>query len=616
MAYSSRAFTTAIILLLLALSIFLISDKVDALSQDGELKNFRLVNVGEGNFLLTVDFNRLKFENSLNLVRIEGCNTFYYAQGLILPSKTLRLILGVGVTDVHVAIVDMKVKTVKILGIQKHRSPVTIFSDRGLIKLPDEKRPVVEVSPPIIIRGASVLPVRFNPVIKVGGGHVTYVSSIALQLSVAKTSSCEAHITQTFYKLLSSLADNSISESMFKVESPTIDYLIITREDFVSALQPLIEEKESHGLKVKTLTIESILSNYNGSDVPEKIRNAIKDYYDRYGIEWVLLAGDDDIIPARRVVCQDIYPGVRNEPSIFPSDYYYAGLDGNWNADGDEYFGEHEDNVDYGADVFVGRLPVKNVHELEAVVRKIVRYSRHPISPDKAHRMLLCGAIISFKGEAFGGGETTDDAILKTRMITDFIPEYVNCTRVFQREYTPCECDYPLLKYTVRRLFDSGYPLVNFAGHGNFRHVYRKLWFDMDDDGVPDMDEIEVDPYFEPYNYNNTNCLSLVYVSACWTASMDENSLGKSMINYEYGGAIAYIGCVHSTWYASGWRFPGTGYDQELDYLFWKIFFSSEYSLRRPGLLLYKTKLLYASMFVKFPTGLGYEYHRKIVLSY
>ncbi len=616
MAALSRGLLVTVILISLVAFISLSNSQTYAIDRTKDLSDFKFLEISKGKFLLSIDFDQLSFGEPSNVIYFKGCNTYYYSQGLILPSRVLKVVLGAGVEKVDISIIDIKVKTVRLTTPIRHSVTLTIFSERGMIRLPSEKRAVVEKAQPIIIRGVYILPIRFNPVLRVNQEHITYVSSITLRLNVVKKTMCKAHITKTFYKVISSIADNPLPEDEFVIGPPSIDYLIITREAFTTELQPLIEEKESHGLKVKVLTLEYILENYNGSDIPEKIRNAIIDYYKRFNIEWVLIVGDDDVIPARRVLCNDIYPGVKNEPSIFPTDYYYAGLNGTWNADGDEYYGEAEDNVDYGADVFVGRLPVKNVHELRAVIRKIVRYSRNPISPDKAHKMLLCGAILSFKGEAFGGGDLTDDAILKTRMIEDFIPDYVNCTRVFQREYTPCECDYPLLLNIVESLFSDGYPLVNFAGHGNSKAIYRKLWFDLDDDGVPDMDEIEPDPYFKPYDYNNTDCPSLVYASACRTASMEEDSLGKDMIRYENGGAIAYIGCVHDTWYASGWRFPGTGYDQELDYLFWKTFFSLEYSLRKPGLVFYKAKLLYASLFVRFPTGLGYECNRKIILAY
>ena len=41
-----------------------------------------------------------------------------------------------------------------------------------------------------------------------------------------------------------------------------------------------------------------------------------------------------------------------------PTDYYYADLTGNWDYDGDGFYGERgQDTVDFTPEVIVGRIP-------------------------------------------------------------------------------------------------------------------------------------------------------------------------------------------------------------------------------------------------------------------
>lgn len=102
------------------------------------------------------------------------------------------------------------------------------------------------------------------------------------------------------------------------------DLLIITSNSLKSGFEPLKQVHDSRGVKTMIYTVEDIYNNYPGVDDAEKIRNFIKHAYNTYGIEYVLLGGDHEIVPARY-----LYSG--NWLGNLPSDLYYAGLDGDWN---------------------------------------------------------------------------------------------------------------------------------------------------------------------------------------------------------------------------------------------------------------------------------------------
>ena len=95
--------------------------------------------------------------------------------------------------------------------------------------------------------------------------------------------------------------DNSSLQTLW--ENPNLEMLIVSPDNpgFINALIPLANWDNSIGLKTVIL---SNYSSYQGRDDAERIRNMIKDYYERYNIRWVLLAGDTDVIPSRCDCCR------------------------------------------------------------------------------------------------------------------------------------------------------------------------------------------------------------------------------------------------------------------------------------------------------------------------
>ncbi len=100
----------------------------------------------------------------------------------------------------------------------------------------------------------------------------------------------------------------------------------------------------------------------------------------------MLLGGDADLIPVRHVYVES-FGAVE---SAMPTDSYYACLDGPWNGDGDDLWGEPHDGaqgaeIDLLAELYVGRAPVKSAREADNFVNKTVLYetAAHP-HPAKA----------------------------------------------------------------------------------------------------------------------------------------------------------------------------------------------------------------------------------------
>ena len=117
-----------------------------------------------------------------------------------------------------------------------------------------------------------------------------------------------------------------------------------------------------------------------GTDDADRVRQFIRDAYSRWGTKWVLIGGDVDVIPVRYGTTT-FYGGEQ-----IATDVYYQCLDGNWNADGDSYYGEgYYDATDPGdaADLFpevwVGRAPVSTRADAQLFVNKTLQYTKTPV---------------------------------------------------------------------------------------------------------------------------------------------------------------------------------------------------------------------------------------------
>ncbi len=95
-----------------------------------------------------------------------------------------------------------------------------------------------------------------------------------------------------------------------------------TPDSITGAFQRLVDWKRKRGIKAQVVTVSDIVDGKYGNfvknsrDLQEVIRNFLKWAYHRWGISWVLLGGDTDIIPVRIVAgganIRDGYIDVQN----------------------------------------------------------------------------------------------------------------------------------------------------------------------------------------------------------------------------------------------------------------------------------------------------------------
>jgi len=95
-----------------------------------------------------------------------------------------------------------------------------------------------------------------------------------------------------------------------------------------------------------------------------------------------------------------------SEQSV-PSDLYYQCLDGNYNSDGDNRWGEPNDgpgggDVDLSAEVYIGRVSAENTDEMANWVYKDIAYENSASDPYRLNAMMV--------GEYLGFGGVSDYA--------------------------------------------------------------------------------------------------------------------------------------------------------------------------------------------------------------
>ncbi|MCD6221042.1 hypothetical protein J7K25_02645 [bacterium] len=326
------------------------------------------------------------------------------------------------------------------------------------------------------------------------------------------------------------------------------DYIIITNSTLASYFQPLIDHKIKRGLRARIVTTDDIYANYPGIDRQEQIRNFIKDAYTNWGIDYVLLGGDTEIIPKRGVYgsCEE------NTDNGIPCDMYYGCLDGNWDADGDGIYGEENDNVDFLAEVYVGRAPVETQEEVENFVNKTINYE-NSFSDPYLKKILFVGEKLWDNPETWGGDYKD--------VIESYFPDDYQITKRYDK----------LGNFNGNGQFiieeiNNGVHLINHIGHSDYWMV---MW-------IADWEFYDISG--DPGDLmNEKKCF--IYSQGCYAGAFDQGGLpgytdecvGENFVRSAYG---AFAVVMNSRY---GWFEPGdieASVSQQFDEEFWDAIFN------------------------------------------
>ena len=206
----------------------------------------------------------------------------------------------------------------------------------------------------------------------------------------------------------------------------TEEYIIITSDTLQSTFQTLANHKAAYVNGATVYTVSWIYSNYTGADNQMKIRNFIIDKYTNNGTKYVLLGGDTGVVPYRGFY---VYSAGYIDTDM-AADMYFGHLDGTFNNDGDSYWAEPGDGVDWYAEVAIGRAPVDNTAEAENFVNKVITYRRTP----RYKRVLLHQSRVQT-------GNDPDSRCLAYNC-DDYIPDYYTIDYLFEEDGTVTKAEW------------------------------------------------------------------------------------------------------------------------------------------------------------------------------
>ncbi|MEE9152118.1 MAG: C25 family cysteine peptidase [Thermoplasmata archaeon] len=272
------------------------------------------------------------------------------------------------------------------------------------------------------------------------------------------------------------------------------DYLIITNLQMADELTPLAEWKTDRlNIDTQLFDIDWIDANWNGTDLKERIHDFIRSMYENYSIEWVLLCGDDVVVPT--------------DSSSY--DNYYA------NVVGFIY-----------PDVIIGRLPSSNDYEMEGMVEDILANQRDMRSWKK--NIYLVGTNVFSTGDGKNLMTQTKDASLKGN------------GHVFYEDY---EVDGNNSNKRTIDTYNIGMGASAYYGHGS-----SAVWT-MSNGSKTLITRNDVRD-----DFTNSEKRGFVWTLSCSTAKYlgSSTSLGERWVIVRNGGGIGYIGGAELVYVSPG----------------------------------------------------------------
>lgn len=317
------------------------------------------------------------------------------------------------------------------------------------------------------IASFSLSPVVYFPAKK----QISTIKTITIEIktnSSKKAANAQKFIrnSKTITKRINNIVDNTEILKSYNYplskDNNNFDILLITNNALAPAFDDYIKYKESTGYTCFVKKTEDIYAEYSGVDNQEMIRNCIIDFYQNHGTSYVILGGDADHTETQNIVPDRGFyldTGFGTVDTDLPSDMYYSGLDGNWNSDGDDRWGEPGE-ADLFAEVSIGRICVDNTTEVNNFTHKLIMYQDKPVVQD-IEKALMVGEYLW--GNTYGG-DSKDE-------IANGCSLYGYTTVGISDNFTIYKLYEMNANWEKEQIFDqfnnTGVNLVNHLGHSN-----------------------------------------------------------------------------------------------------------------------------------------------------
>lgn len=307
-------------------------------------------------------------------------------------------------------------------------------------------------------------------------------------------------------------------------EEPEPVYLLIVPEQFQAAYQPLLEWRQKQGITVIEGVYEDILTSYEGVDAQQKLRNYVTEQYLQNGVSHLTIGADASIVPSRVAFAFDCEYGLQDDENDLRGDMYFGCLDGSWDANGNQIYGEDDDDPDYLAEVFVARIPAETSQQVSNYVSRLIDYEQGNMADyQKAG---------GFSMELWSGAHSQ---VCQQYIYDRYFPDDYQIDFLYGWENNGVNA------------FDLLNTNVNFMQHTGHAW-YSSLSLES---GSVNQNNL--------YNMQN-DWGGLFYSIGCWSAALDYDAIAEDMVRQLDSGFLGFIGNSRYGWGAPA--APGFGFSE------------------------------------------------------
>jgi hypothetical protein len=339
---------------------------------------------------------------------------------------------------------------------------------------------------------------------------------------------------------------------MPSLDGSGVRYLIVTTAALAGEFQRLADHRTAMGLPAKVVTREWIEANHRrGIDFQETLRMFLQEAYQKWGLEYLVIGGDTDVIPTR-FVRSTFYPF--GGYTDIPTDMYYAALDGNWGADGDGWLGEPYvsegipgDDADLVAEIGVGRVPGNTVGKIGSYIDKVIAYESAAAGAGWPARIAYAAEVLFPSPWNPGDPITLDGAQYASNLVQGLVG---SCTdldvlRMYETDQL-FERDALLTREALIDTLNTGnYGQVNQFGHGHFFNMSV---------GNANFTTSDADAL------TNDNSFLLFAVN-CASGAFDVSCLMERLVENPSGGAIVTVGAAREAFPSNSFGYQSAFYD-------------------------------------------------------
>jgi len=342
-----------------------------------------------------------------------------------------------------------------------------------------------------------------------------------------------------------------VTPADLRLASSQTDFIVVTPEEFTSALGGYLDFREAEGYSCRIVSVEDIMENFSwGLYDPVAIRDFLKYAYENYTVPVpfaVLFVGDGtyDFMNHLGTDIPNYVP-----PFISLVDETYSSSDDNY-----VYFGRHGIldgdssyfNPDRGYDMITARWPVTTTGEIGTVIDKIMTY-------ENSSNFGAWRTKISLVADDENGSSTNETIhVTQTEVLEKYhVPRFFNREKIYLWDYPWVNGTRPDVNDAIVNSFNEGTLLVNYVGHGNpnvwaHEHVFARL------EDIPRL--------------TNYDRLPLVFSASCAIGFFDDpnrSGMAEELLLSPSGGAIATVSATRLVYSAPNHTFNTDVYDKML----------------------------------------------------